>query len=133
MTISTNDQQVDVEKYGANFDKIFGKTDRLKSGSYVQDLKTGKLIPCEIRKTRPRVNAPSVMKPLEPFMSPIDQQMIVSRRQLAAHNTKHGVTDMRDYGTDYISKKATQRISDGERHLKKTRIEDIKYAMDKHS
>ena len=128
---STSDQMVNKEKYDSNFDRIFGG--RKKGGSFIQDPITGKLIDRENLVARPRVNAPTVLKPLPEFISPIDQTVISNRGQLAAHNKRHGVTDMRDYGNGYIKKAEKKRIADGLKYLKKTRIEDIKRAIEIHS
>ena len=131
MTVSTSDQRVNKEKFDANFDRIFGGHQKSKGGSFVQDPNTGKLV--ERETIRVSVNAPTVLKPLPEFISPIDRTVISSRGQLAAHNKRHGVTDIRDYGNGYIKKAEKKRIADGQRYLKKTRIEDIKRAIEIHS
>lgn len=76
--------------------------------TWIQDPETRKLIPKEeyIRAQR----QPSyVQGDIEPFVSPIDGKAIYSRRQLREHNHKHGVTDLRDYGPDWFSRKAKER------------------------
>jgi hypothetical protein len=120
-------------KFNANFDAIFGKPKPIVRGSFVQDSKTGKLVPRGTLEPTPRVNAPSVMKPLQDFKSPIDGSIISSRAQLKRHNEKHGVTNSADYSKGYIEKKANERNAAGERHLKQTRRADIHHAIDTHS
>ena len=120
-------------KFDENFDKIFGGHKKTESGNFVQDPNTGKLIDRDLRTHRPRVNAPTVHRGIKEFRSPIDQSMITSRAKLAAHNKRHGVTDMRDYSGGFLKQKEKERVDAGQKHLKETRRVDINQAIDKHS
>lgn len=133
MTITSASQEVDTEKFNENFDKIFGKPKKVQGGSFVIDKETGELVPRGTYSAAPSSNAPMIIGPLKEFTSPIDGQRITSRPQLEAHNRTHGVTNAGDYNNGYIERKAKQRIEEGQKHLKKTRVEDIKHAIDKHS
>jgi hypothetical protein len=128
MTISTNDQKVDKIKFEAGFLKAFGNGKRVVGGSFTQG-PDGKLVP---RGTIPRtrVNAPTVLREIEEFKSPIDGSIISSRGQLAAHNKKHGVTNASDYSEGYIEKKATERVNSGNKFLKETRHKEVTTMVD---
>ena len=76
--------------------------------SWVQDPKTGKLIPKE-EYHKVEVNAPYVHGDLESFVSPVTREVISDRAQLRRHNKKHGITDSRDYSEDFRMKKSTER------------------------
>tara|TARA_R110002096_G_scaffold83212_1_gene193189 strand:- start:706 stop:936 length:231 start_codon:yes stop_codon:yes gene_type:complete len=71
-----------------------------------------------------------IQRGLTAFKSPIDGQVINTRGQLAAHNTKHGVTNASDYSAGYVEKQAHKRVSEGQRHLKETRHRDVVKAVD---
>jgi len=134
MTISTNDQTVDMKKFNESFDRIFGKEEGRQTGRYIRDPETGKYVPCEtMSRDLGRVNAPMVMRPMEDFVSPIDNSVISSREQLAAHNKKHGVTNVRDYGEGYVERKAHERVAQGEKYLNETRRVDINDAINQHT
>ena len=120
------------DKFEENFERIFGNK-KVQRGSFVQDPETGKLVPRETRPPTPRPSAPMVMKGLEPFKSPIDGSIISTRNQLAAHNKKHGVTNVGDYSGGYIEKKAHERVNAGEKYLKETRRADIHDAFNRHT
>lgn len=132
MAISSEDQKVDKKKFDANFDNIFG-TKRVKRGSYVQDPETGKLVPRETYGSNARPDAPMINKPFEGFISPIDRKPVESRRQLAEHNKRHGVTDSRDYSANYLDRTTQQREAKSTRDMKTSRISDLKRSLDHHS
>lgn len=50
------------------------------------------------------LDAPMVMRDIETFVSPVDGSVISDRGQLRAHNKKHGVTNVRDYGDGYFDR-----------------------------
>ena len=129
--ISTNDQKVDKKRFEANFEAIFGKKDPSGPGAFTQDL-SGKMVP---RGTAPRTANTSAMirKPMEEFVSPIDQSVISSHSQLDAHNRRHGVTNSSDYSDGYIENRARARNAAGEKHLKETRRTDINDAIQRHT
>ena len=78
--------------------------------SWVQDPKTGKLIPKEEYRNEPTGHY--VQGDIEPFVSPIDKGVISSRSQLRVHNARHGVTDSRDYSHDFMLKRSQQRVAE---------------------
>ncbi len=80
------------------------------------------------------VNAPMIIGPLKPFISPITKEEITSREQLRKHNKEHGVTNLADYSGGYIEERAKERIArmQGQNHeAKMERIEALKQAMRK--
>jgi hypothetical protein len=112
--------------FEANFDAIFGDKP-VERGSFVQ---TDEGIVPRGTQIASRVNAPMVMKPLKAFVSPIDQSVIRNRSQLAAHNKKHGVTNMGDYSGGAIKQNAERRVNAGNKDVKESRTKDIKRLVD---
>jgi hypothetical protein len=131
MSKGSKQRPTNSEAFSSNFDKIFGDRDIPKTGTYVQT--ENGFVPREDYVRPDRVNAPSIMKPLEAFKSPIDGSIISDRGKLAAHNKRHGVTNSADYSNNYLERKTQQRVASGERHLKQTRFEDISRAIESHS
>lgn len=102
--------------------------------SWIQDPETGQFIPKE-QYRRERRAAPMISPDIEPFVSPVDGERLYSRRQLRAHNARHGVTDLRDYGPDWFEKKARERereLKCESRRAKRGRIEAIERAIHRH-
>ena len=112
-----------------NFNAIFGKDKPVERGSFTQT-KDG-LVPRGTVATQ--VNAPMVMAGLPEFQSPIDKTMISSRKQLAEHNKRYGVTNVADYSNGYVEKKAVAREAAGQKYLNDTRRSDINQAIERHS
>lgn len=98
----------------------------LEAGTFV--LREGKLVPKYEENVR--VDAPNLQKPLEPFVSPIDGKVIADRKQLAAHNKRHGVTHSSDYSDGYIARRAEARNAAGEKMLRETRRRDVEQTVD---
>jgi hypothetical protein len=121
--ISTNNQQVDKEKFESNFDSIFGSKP-VQRGTFV--MRDGKLV----LKTEAACTQGQAIHIHKDFVSPIDGSHITSAKQLAAHNKKHGVTNSSDYSDGYIARKAEQRNSDGAKHLKDTRHHEVTNLVD---
>lgn len=46
---------------------------------------------------------------IESFVSPIDGSVISDRSHLRAHNKRHGVTNVADYGPDWFGRKRKER------------------------
>lgn len=95
--------------------------------SWIQDPISGKLIPKSeyVRAYRSNVY---IQKSFEPFTSPIDGSVISDRAQLRAHNKKHSVTDMRDYGPEWFARKKKEReleLSGNTRLAREDRIKCI--------
>lgn len=133
MTISTNDQVVNKEKYEAGYTAAFGDKKPAKRGTFVYDPELKKMVPKTYRPPGESVNAPMVLGEISEFKSPIDGQIITSRKQLAAHNKKHDVTHASDYSPRYIERKATERVTAGQKYLDDTRRSDIGSAIDRFS
>jgi len=129
MTIRNTQQKVG-EKFNENFKNIFGDG-KPKRGSFVQSA-DGKLVPRNEYERPESVKAPMIMGPLKEFKSPIDGTVISSRKQLAAHNKEHGVTNSADYSNGYIEKRALARNEAGAKHLQETRRTDINEAIERH-
>jgi hypothetical protein len=112
--------------FEANFEAIFGDKP-VERGSFIQ---TAEGIVPRGTESASRVNAPMVMKPLGEFKSPIDGQIITNRTQLAAHNKKHGVTNVGDYSNGYVEKQAIKRVNAGKKDVKESRTRDITRLVD---
>lgn len=104
---------------------------------FIQCPKTNKLIPAEEYSRHQDTIGRSayVQEDIKPFVSPIDQSVINTRADLRAHNAKHSVTDQRDYGSDWFSRKESERNADMRSTSKKeksARIEAIQESMYHH-
>ena len=76
----------------------------------------------------------TILKAIEPFVSPIDGRVIDDRTRLREHNKEHGVTNIRDYGDKYFDRKTKERHarSTGDtREAKRERIEIINQELKK--
>jgi hypothetical protein len=126
--------RVNSKAFEANYDAIFGEGRKPQRGAWVQDSETGEFIPkSEFHTIDP--DAPTVLRALDEFISPIDGQRITDRGQLRRHNERHGVTNMADYGENYFDRKATERagvLSGNTRQAKNERVETIKRAIEMH-
>jgi hypothetical protein len=93
----------------------------------------GKLIPKEeYLGDNSRNQAPLVMPDIEPFVSPIDGQVITTRPMLKRHNKAHGVTNSADYSPEFIEGKRKEREAKtlgNTSQDKAERIEAIQRAM----
>lgn len=78
--------------------------------------------------------APSIRMGIEPFQSPIDGSVISTRAQLAAHNTRHGVTNdldsLREKTKLHLANQQSHGTSAGD---KKERINTLIEAYDRAS
>lgn len=79
--------------------------------SWVQDPETGKLIPKE-EWHGTRAGGVSIQGDIEPFVSPVDGRTISSRSHLRDHNSRHGVTDSRDYSKEFMLDRSHKRIAE---------------------
>lgn len=96
--------------------------------SYIQCRETGKMVEKSeyFSENRQRVK---VTNEFQEFVSPIDGKRIGDRRQLAAHNKTHGVTNAGDYSQEHFDKAAAKReeVLSGKGAAQKTsRVNDIK-------
>ena len=95
--------------------------------TYVQCPETGKFI----EKSKFLAQGSHAVHVMQPFVSPVDGTVIRDASQLRAHNRKHGVTDQRDYGSEWFARKG--RENDLKRQSldpksKRDRIEALKRA-----
>jgi hypothetical protein len=75
------------------------------------------------------------MPDIQEFVSPVDKSVISSRPKLEAHNRRHGVTNMADYGPDYFQKADRARsakMQGATKEEKRQRIETIQQAIAYH-
>jgi len=96
-----------------NFDRIFGTKEELtkkRSEERATIDKNWEDWELATRLNVSKVN--SVHGNIEPFKSPIDGSIISCRSQLRAHNKKHGVTDIRDYGEEHFAKRGQEMYRD---------------------
>jgi len=104
------------------------------TGSWVQDPKTGKLVP-KNEYRRKDDGGLYIHGDLESFVSPITNEIISDRRQLREHNREHGVTNSADYSEEFMLKRSQERnnnIVGNTPQARKERIELIKHELDKH-
>ena len=100
--------------------------------SWTQDPKTLKLIPKEEYQQMKAERSAALHLSPEPYKSPIDGTIIDDRGKLREHNTRHGVTDVRDYGPEYFERKHKERgaeIQGKTPEARRDRIEAIKRTM----
>lgn len=121
--------------YAESYGRIFGK-EQIKGGRYIQDPVTHRMVPvAEYDFHDDDCSAPSVLRPIDPFVSPVDGSVISDRSHLRAHNKRHGVTNVRDYGEGWFERRGKEKYAESQgttRVAKKERIEAIKHALYKH-
>lgn len=121
--------------YKEKYADIFGDKP-IQRGSWVFDKALQKMVPKdEYQRQDHGCDAPTILKPMEAFLSPIDGKMIDDRSKLRAHNKEHGVTNVADYGDGYFERKKTEMHNEtigNTREAKRQRIETIKEAMHRH-
>jgi hypothetical protein len=131
MTITTKVS----DTYSDKFTEIFGDKP-LERGSWVYDKQLEKMVPKnEYRQPTQGDEYATVLKQLDPFISPIDGTMIDDRGKLREHNKKHGVTNVADYGEQYFERRQTEMHNEtigNTKEAKRERIETIKEAMHRH-
>jgi len=107
--------------YADNFDKIFGNKSEREERWDEQEHKKAAL----------RMST-SKRKDFEEFVSPIDQSVISCPSKLRKHNKKHGVTDIRDYGSTWFDKKNKERsnnLTGNTKQAHNERIETVKQTL----
>jgi len=117
----------------AAFNATTTAPEKVKGGVWVYCSTTKKMVERHSIEDQERVNAPTVRREISAFKSPIDGSVITTRRELATHNKRHGVTNASDYSEGYIKGRAHERVDKGNRHLKETRRTDINHAINRHS
>lgn len=100
---------------------------------WIQDRHTGKLIPEDEYQPPSDEKGHMILPDIEPFVSPVDGSVVSSRSKLRAHNRKHGVTNIADYGPDWAEKaekSRQQRLALQTKRQKQHRVEQIKAIME---
>jgi len=87
-------------KYASNYDRIFGTAEERKAKASKEQAQMAK----EVKK-----NKSASVQVFETFISPIDGQPVSNRAELKAHNKRHGVTNMSDYGEGYFAKRRAEK------------------------
>lgn len=123
------------EKIIDEYEKIFGVKKPVR-GVWVYDKAKEKMVPKDEYYSQQQGDEyAKIMKPLEPFISPIDGKLISCRSKLREHNKEHGVTNIADYGTEYFDRRKKEMHNEtigNTKEAKRERIETIKEAMHKH-
>lgn len=131
MTITTKPS----DTYSDKFTEIFGDK-KLERGSWVFDKALQKMVPKDEYYGQPQGDEyATIMKPLDPFVSPIDGKLIDDRSKLRAHNKEHGVTNAADYGPQYFERRQKEMHNEtigNTKAAKRERVETIKEAMHRH-
>ena len=90
----------------------------------------GKLVPKEeYYGDNTRSQAPMFMPDIEPFVSPIDGQVITTRPMLKRHNKAHGVTNTADYSKEFLDGRRKERAATADKAGTAERIDLIKQAI----
>jgi hypothetical protein len=90
----------------------------------------GQLIPKE--QYRGEVTSTvQIIGDIEPFVSPITQEVIRGRGHLRRHMQEHGVTHADDYSPEFLHRKRQERLRQQERQGKAQRIELLKHALER--
>ena len=103
--------------------------------TWVQDPVTGKLVPKGEYVRRSHDASASIQGDIEPFVSPITGTVIPSRSALREHNREHGVTDSRDYSSEYMLARSNRRVAEAQGRTeqgKNERIQLIQRELAKH-
>ena len=129
--IGTFQQSVDQDKFGDNFDRIFGKKKvKASKSSYVQDPETGKLVPRDEYIRPDTVNAPMVHGDFKAVKSPITGEEITCRGKLRKHQKQHDIVDSRDYSPEYMKKKENARRTSVQKEMDQSLRNDIGNTID---
>lgn len=94
--------------------------------TYVYDPVTRKCV----EKSKRLNDSVHAIHTMEEFVSPIDQSIIRTPADLAQHNKKHGVTDMRDYSPAFLEKAQNERMSGFNKRGKQDRLNDLNRAYE---
>lgn len=92
MSKGSKQRPTDHDAFASNFDRIFsGKPTR---GSFVQDPKTGKLVPKDEFVDSSDTSAPYVIGDIQPYQSMQTGEMITSRSHHKEHLRRHGLIEI---------------------------------------
>ena len=90
--------------------------------SLVQHPISGKLIPKE-EFQREEPASPAIHGDIDPFVSPVDGSVISDRAHLRAHNKRHNVTNVADYGHGWFERKGKDKYREQQGATTKQRRE----------
>ena len=103
MTIKQN-TSIGSKDYTSNFDRIFGdREERAKRHAKEKAEMEEKQV-----AMKKATSAAILGGNFTPFKSPVDGSMVTSYQGLQSHNKKHGVTDMRDYGSEWFERRGQE-------------------------
>lgn len=111
--------------FEANFDSIFGSDSERKK----RIAKNATIAKTATIAKKNNKGPTYRLKPFEEFKSDIDGSIISDRGQLREHNKRNGVTDARDYSTDYMDRRRNSLHSEEVKAAKIERIEALKHTM----
>lgn len=77
--------------------------------TYVQDPETGDFVLKSELHRKQDANQSARVHTFKEFQSPVDNTIIGDRKQLAAHNARHGVTNVQDYGDKYFERRGREK------------------------
>ena len=98
--------------------------------SWVQDPKTGKLIPKE-EYVPERAKTHMIMPDIEDFVSPVTKEVIGSRSTLRKHMKEHNLAHMDDFKNHWEKRSQEMRNHTRSKEERASRIEALKHAMEK--
>lgn len=103
MAINQN-TSIGSDAYRSNFDKIFGtKEERaIKHAKEKAEAEENQVL------MKKATSAAIIGGNFEAFKSPVDGSIINNSADLRRHNTRNGVTDMRDYGDEWFKKRGKE-------------------------
>ena len=94
--------------YVDNFDSIFG-TDEERKARHAKE----KAEKAELNEVMQQaVKTAYIGGSFEPFKSPVDGTVIRNPRDLKSHNSRHGVTDIREYGDEWFQRRGQEMHSE---------------------
>lgn len=107
---------------GTGYAKNYHGAGKAKGGSWVQV--DGKMVPRGEYVPHTESSA-MIMKPLDPFVSPVTQELITDRSQLRRHNKKHGITNSADYSPEFLQKRSNARDDEMTGNTKQAKSERV--------
>jgi hypothetical protein len=107
------------EAFRSNFEKIFG-TEAERKARHAKEKETKAELDVLVRAAN---KSAYVGKPFEPFKSPVDGSVVKTKADLAAHNKRNGVTDMREYSDEYFQRRGKEMSKRREGNTEQDRYE----------
>lgn len=79
--------------------------------TWIQDPDTGLLVEKD-KFQRKTPTAPAIHGDIDSFVSPVDGTIISDRSHLRAHNARHEVTNVREYGPDWFERRGKEKYNE---------------------